>query len=95
MKKYRKKPIVVEAEQWFKPGDLEGIVVPKLEYANRVCKRCGLVREHGWVETLEGGHIVCPGDWIVRGVKGEFYPVKPDIFKETYEEINDRDGGEE
>lgn len=41
---------------------------------------------HGWIETLEGGHIVCPGDWIIKGVKGEFYPCKPDIFAATYED---------
>jgi hypothetical protein len=40
---------------------------------------------HGWIDTLEGGHIVCPGDWIITGVKGEMYPCKPDIFAVTYE----------
>lgn len=39
---------------------------------------------HGWIDTLEGGHIVCPGDWIVTGVQGERYPVKPDIFAATF-----------
>jgi hypothetical protein len=42
---------------------------------------------HGWVDTLEGGHIVCPGDYIITGVKGEHYPCKPDIFAMTYEEV--------
>lgn len=52
------------------------------------CKHCGnIMNAHGWVDTLEGGHIVCPGDWIVTGVKGEMYPVKPDIFAETYEAV--------
>lgn len=41
--------------------------------------------EHGWIDTLEGGHIVCPGDWIITGVKGERYPCKPSIFEATYE----------
>ena len=40
---------------------------------------------HGWCPTLEGGHIVSPGDWIITGVKGEHYPCKPDIFEMTYE----------
>jgi hypothetical protein len=45
------------------------------------CKHCGkIMHVHGWIETLEGGHIVCPGDRIIKGVKGEYYPVKPDIF---------------
>ena len=37
------------------------------------------------IGTLEGPHEVTPGDWIIRGVKGEFYPCKPDIFEMTYE----------
>jgi len=40
---------------------------------------------HGWIDTLEGGHIVCPGDWIITGVAGENYPCKPKIFAATYE----------
>ncbi len=57
-----------------------------------VCRYCGLEMSlHGWVDTLEGGHIVCPGDWIIKGVKGEFYACKPDVFAETYEEV-DGDG---
>ena len=43
--------------------------------------------KHGWIDTLEGGHIVCPGDWIITGVKGEHYPCKPDIFEMTYEPV--------
>jgi hypothetical protein len=45
------------------------------------------MRDHGWLDTLEGGHIVCPGDWIITGVKGELYPCKPDIFAATYEAV--------
>jgi hypothetical protein len=41
--------------------------------------------DFGWVKTLEGGHMVTPGDWIITGVKGEHYPCKPDIFAATYE----------
>ena len=49
------------------------------------CRKCQkLMRVHGWIDTLEGGHVVCPGDWIITGVKGERYPCKPDIFEETY-----------
>ena len=48
--------------------------------------RCGFIMHvHGWIDTLEGGHTVCPGDWIITGVKGERYPCKPDIFEATYE----------
>jgi hypothetical protein len=50
------------------------------------CKHCGVrMHEHGWIDTLEGGHIVCPGDFVITGVKGERYPCKPDIFAATYE----------
>lgn len=50
------------------------------------CKHCNLTMHvHGWIDTLEGGHIVCPGDWIITGVQGERYPCKPDIFAATYE----------
>jgi len=52
------------------------------------CKVCGSsLYAHGWVATSEGGHIVCPGDWIITGVKGEHYPCKPDVFEQTYEYV--------
>ena len=96
--KYRKKQIVVEASQWFVNNDhpadgifsLEGEVVrfyrnPDLNDKTK-CIHCKEpFHAHGWIDTLEDGHIVCPGDWIVTGVKGEHYPVKPDIFWNTYE----------
>ena len=92
MKKYVKKSIVVEAEQWFCWKDLKEIVL-KYPYENKdICQRCGLkIDDHGWVLTWEGGHIACPADWIVKGIKGEYYPVKPDIFEQTYDEINDEE----
>lgn len=71
MLKFRKRPVVIEATQWFKLGDHPEVT--KFE------------NEFGWVDTLEGGHIVTPGDWIITGVKGEHYPCKPDIFELTYE----------
>ena len=80
--RFRKKPVVIEATQWFKDGDHPAVT--------------GLPRWHqdyawgdkrGWVNTLEGGHIVTPGDWIITGVKGEHYPCKPDIFEATYERV--------
>lgn len=53
-----------------------------------VCKNCGIIMHlHGWIDTLEGGHIVCPGDWIITGIKGEQYPCKPDIFEITYKSV--------
>ena len=52
------------------------------------CKHCEVImHDHGWIDTLEGGHIVCPGDWIITGVKNEKYPCKPDIFTATYDKV--------
>lgn len=51
-----------------------------------LCAHCDKAMHiHGWIDTLEGGHIVCPGDWVITGVKGEHHPCKPDIFEATYE----------
>ena len=135
MAKYRKKPVVIEATQWFVMGDhpedgdvvarylgneeddtvaigggtrhgiftpndaekpkvMEGNVVryyrTPSEDGSRECERCSkIMHMHGWMDTLEGGHIVCPGDWIITGVAGERYPCKPDIFDATYDPVND------
>ena len=108
---FRKKPVVVEASQWFKNGDhpndaatemfdypsgprpqviREGAVVRYFRRPDKpgtsLCEHCvASIHDHGWIDTLEGGHIVCPGDWIITGVKGERYPCKPDVFAATYE----------
>jgi hypothetical protein len=93
MKKFRKKPVIIKAEQWFNNSTiLEAHIQPYVgkyaEGGEKVCKHCQKpMHKHGWIETLEEGHIVCPGDWIVKGIKGEFYPVKPDIFEQTYEAV--------
>ena len=82
--KFRKKPVVIEATQWFKLGDHPAVLIAPLDVLPEF--RLGY---HGWVQTLEGGHIVTPGDWIITGVKGEHYPCKPDIFEATYERADD------
>lgn len=103
--KFRKKPVVVEATQWFKNGDhpedgvtggalLEGKVVRYFRHpdvpGDSLCEQCGeSMHIHGWIDTLEMGHRVCPGDWIIMGVHGERYPCKPDIFEKTYEPVVD------
>lgn len=97
--RFRKKPVVIEASQWFKNGDhpadvslvgREGAVVRYYRHPNvpgdKPCEQCGKPHDiHGWIDTLEQGHRVCPGDWIITGVKGERYPCKPDIFAATYD----------
>ena len=74
--------------------ECEGMVVRYFRHPNvegdSACAKCGqLAHDHGWIDTLEGGHRVCPGDWIITGVKGERYPCKPDIFAATYEPVGD------
>lgn len=76
--KFRKKPVVIEATQWFKNGDHPEV------YAKH-----DSARPVGYIKTLEGNHIVTPGDWIITGIKGEHYPCKPDIFAATYEEVKE------
>lgn len=95
MKQFRKKPIIVEAYQWFKVSDYQDGVVRDVDYyrmpalnGQEECKYCRVIlHDHGWIDTLECGHIVCPGDWIITGIKGEKYPCKPDIFEATYEPV--------
>jgi hypothetical protein len=80
--KFIKKPIVIEATQWFKYGDHPAV---KKRMIGDEGKNTWTESETGWITTLEGGHVVTPGDWIITGVKGEHYPCKPDIFEMTYE----------
>ena len=85
--KFREKPIVIEATQWFKMGDHPD-VKGDISTPDTCCEVCGKPNHrHGWIQTLEGGYRVCPGDWIITGIKGEMYPVKNDIFEATYESI--------
>lgn len=72
--KFRKKPVVIDAEQYSRDRDMPNGV-------------CLCIRHEGpHTHTLEGVMTVSEGDWIIRGVKGEYYPCKPDIFAATYEE---------
>jgi hypothetical protein len=82
--KFRKKPVVIDAIQWFQQGDHPAVKPATREQAAGLTP--GVPWEVcGWVKTLEGGHVVNPGDWIICGVKGELYPCKDDIFQATYE----------
>ena len=72
----------------------EGKVVRRYNHpnidGNVDCHKCGMMmKDHGWIDTLEGGHVVCVGDYIIKGVQGEFYPCKPDIFEQTYERVSE------
>lgn len=86
MPMYRKKPVVIEAMQWDgSEGKMQAIQVrwPGLTTAGIGMKGNEVL--HWSIATLEGSHIVSVGDYIIKGVKGEFYPCKPDIFELTYE----------
>lgn len=87
MLRVRKKPVEVLAKQWFKDGDHSEVTsLATWLFKDDECPHCGNPWvDHGMIPTLEGEHYVCPGDWIIRGVKGEYYPCKPDIFEETYD----------
>jgi hypothetical protein len=81
MKKYRKKPVVIEAIK-YDGGNYMSIEKFMYGYNVRITSNNQLL-----IPTLEGEMKCQEGDWIIRGVKGEFYPCKPDIFDQTYEEV--------
>lgn len=81
--KFRKKPVVIEAFQWFeKMGEIDGV---ERDYGREMLQPQGHIRRFYSIKTLEGKHTVSEGDWIITGIKGEKYPCKPDIFEATYE----------
>ena len=88
MPKFRKKPIVIEALQlrwdnWSKMRDFVSAGEPgKPKGINQVGDSIEML-----IPTLEGPHLARENDWIIKGVKGELYPCKPDIFKEIYEPL--------
>jgi hypothetical protein len=92
--KFRKKPIVIEAVQI---GDEMMRSAPDwlLEAVNNnviILFGLGCSTPVAHIETLEGSMLGNTGDWIIRGVKGEFYPCKPDIFDATYEMLEEWNG---
>jgi|SRR5688572_30626883 hypothetical protein len=93
--KYRKKAVVVEASQWWKPGDHTAVVHPIPPGVTVPVDHPGahaaseIRRSLGAIRTLEGWMLVTPGDFIIRGVHGEHYACKPDIFEKTYELAED------
>jgi len=95
--KFRKKPVVIEAEQWFPDKPVEGVSllsemssVPMIKHGAIANLTSEVLSVFGYIETLEGGHLVTPGDWIVTGVQGEKYPVKPGIFSATYDAYDEK-----
>lgn len=96
MAKYRKKPVLVEAVQWFEDGDHPDVkMIPldrfeHLSIEDRRCQRCQLVLDgiHGEVELFPGcWHKVCPGDFIVTGIPDGLSLWRPDHFLDVFEEV--------
>lgn len=85
--KFRKKPVVIEAHQW--NPDERPSLIPSWLWDRLALNPERFDRETGTVtiRTLEGDMKAVPGDWIIKGVKGELYPCKPDIFAATYEPV--------
>ncbi len=96
MAKYRKKPIVIEAERFWPDGPkIAGLYYRAVGLStNATDEEIQAAKddiEHfdcPRIKTLEGELIVSPGDWIITGIKGEKYPCKPDIFDATYEAVS-------
>ena len=85
--KFTKKPVTIDAVQWNKDGDHPNVVELPKKVRDTIDERTTALGVDAlrWIGTLEGGHIVCKGDWIITGVQGEQYPCKPDIFALTYD----------
>lgn len=84
--KFRKKPVVIEAVQWLN----RKIICPPGPMWFAEAEDQGTINLAGdqlCIKTLEGEMRAIPGDWIIRGVKEEIYPCKPDIFEATYEKV--------
>ena len=82
--RYRKKPVVIEAVKWNgdKVSEVVDWVREALEDNTLYRMGCNVI-----VDTLEGKMNASPGDYIIKGVQGELYPCKPDIFEKTYDKI--------
>ena len=104
-KKYRKKPVIIEAIQWTGKNLIEvSAFINNESYAealkeydrcfpDKLCRDVhkDIIKREGFcIETLEGNMKGKIGDYIIKGVNGEFYPCKPDIFAKTYEEVTEQ-----
>lgn len=89
--KYRKKPVVIEAIQWNENNlkEVMEFIESEFEYEPNTHWYTNKFSYNGklYINTLEGDMLVSKYDYIIKGIKGEFYPCKPDIFEATYEVI--------
>jgi len=91
--KYRKKPVVIEARQFTTNNEADNENMERLcDWMNARMPNATMKAWHDntsiFIPTLEGQMRADVGDWIIQGVKGEFYPCKPDIFTATYESVD-------
>lgn len=88
MPNYRKKPVIIEAKQLTEETFKDVMDWVSDDLAEWCWDKAGYMAErYLLIKTLEGNHKAQEYDYIIKGVKGEFYPCKPDIFKMTYEEV--------
>lgn len=85
--KYKKKPVVIEAIQW--KGTKESFDEIIDTFQEMVWSYGDIGSYQFKIETLEGWHTASKDDYIIKGIKGEFYPCKPDVFRMTYDEVED------
>lgn len=90
--KFRKKPVVIDAIQWTGTNvdEIIGFTFAQVDTYRKDFKTQHESIVPGGIlviPTSEGDHNANPNDWIIKGVKGEFYPCKPDIFEATYEKV--------
>lgn len=87
IRKFRKKPVEIEAIQFngWNFGEINDWMLGKPAWCSETYSSC--YKDTMVIETLEGDMTANLGDYIIKGVKGEFYPCKPDIFEQTYDEL--------
>ena len=92
VKYYRKKPVIIEAIKLNKENIIDVLLfignVKNIHVNDEELIKDNILANNGIdIQTLEGVHHASWGDYIIKGIKGEFYPCKPDIFLSTYEEV--------
>lgn len=85
--KYKKKPVVIEAIQFDGTNQMEIANFMGKSQISTLTPWSGKIAVELYIETLEGKMTASKDDYIIKGIKGEFYPCKPDIFEATYEKV--------
>jgi hypothetical protein len=96
--KYRTKPVIIEAEQWFPEIRIDGVhLLSELSLNHQAFRELNKVflgqnvplNTIGWVDAPDGGHLIEPGDWVVTWINNQKYPVKQKEFQEAFEQYSD------